>query len=99
MLSQQFLEPTKLATVSWCGSLPPPVSWTPPNCIFEVDDVLQEWTWANPFDLVHMRILDAAFTYEERDKLYDNCYKYVTFLMTTRASQSTWAIGTFAQVG
>lgn len=77
MLSQQFLELTRLATVRGVDLFPPPVSWMPPNCIFEVDDVLQEWTWANPFDLVHMRILDAAFTYEERGKLYGNCYKYV----------------------
>lgn len=49
----------------------------PPNCVLEVDDVLQDWTWKNKFDLIHMRIMDAAFNDDEREKLYSECYKYV----------------------
>ncbi|KAJ6029765.1 hypothetical protein N7460_004345 [Penicillium canescens] len=32
------------ATVRGVDIFPPPVSWMPPNCVFEVDDVLREWT-------------------------------------------------------
>ncbi|KAJ5689817.1 hypothetical protein N7462_004209 [Penicillium macrosclerotiorum] len=63
------------ATVRGVDLYPPPVTWMPPNCILEVDDVLQEWTWQQPFDLIHMRIMDAAFTAEERERLYEQCYK------------------------
>lgn len=30
-------------------------SWTPPNCMFEVDDIEKPWTWKMPFDFVHSR--------------------------------------------
>ncbi|KAJ5100602.1 hypothetical protein N7456_006654 [Penicillium angulare] len=63
------------ATVRGVDLYPPPVSWVPPNCILEVDDVLQEWTWHQPFDLIHMRLLDGAFTHEETDKLYKQIYR------------------------
>ncbi|KAJ5291500.1 hypothetical protein N7478_000751 [Penicillium angulare] len=33
------------AVVRGVDLFPPPGSWIPPNCIFEVDDVLQKWTW------------------------------------------------------
>lgn len=66
---------TDAATVRGVDLFPPPVSWAPPNCILEVDDVSQEWTWRQPFDLIHMRILDAAFTHEEQETLYQRCYK------------------------
>ncbi|KAJ5107355.1 hypothetical protein N7456_004030 [Penicillium angulare] len=56
---------------------PPPVNWTPPNCILEVDDVLQEWTWSQPFDLIHLRIMEASFTPEELDRLYQQCYQKI----------------------
>ncbi|KAJ5279738.1 hypothetical protein N7478_005110 [Penicillium angulare] len=54
---------------------PPPVTWAPPNCILEVDDVLQEWTWSQPFDLIHLRIMEASFTPEELDRLYKQSYQ------------------------
>ncbi|KAJ5457507.1 hypothetical protein N7475_008895 [Penicillium sp. IBT 31633x] len=63
------------ATVRGVDLFPPPVEWLPPNCILEVDDVLQEWTWRQPFDLVHMRQLIGAFTPAEWDALYEQCYK------------------------
>ncbi|KAJ6174503.1 hypothetical protein N7485_005240 [Penicillium canescens] len=65
------------ATVRGVGLFPPPVSWVPPNCILEIDDVLQEWTWQQPFDLIHIRILDAAFTHEEQERLYRQCYESI----------------------
>ncbi|KAJ5829585.1 uncharacterized protein N7525_007838, partial [Penicillium rubens] len=54
---------------------PQPVNWLPPNCIMEVDDILQEWTWRHPFDLIHMRQLIGAFTPVEWDSLFTQCYK------------------------
>ncbi|KAJ5471467.1 hypothetical protein N7530_008824 [Penicillium desertorum] len=45
------------ATVRGVDLFPPLVSWTPPNCIVEVNDVQQHWTWREQFDLIHMRIM------------------------------------------
>lgn len=53
------------AVVRGVDLFPPPVSWIPPNCIFEVDDVLQPWTWRDKFDLIHLRHGIGAFTPEE----------------------------------
>lgn len=47
----------------------------PPNCILEVDDALQEWTWREPFDLIHMRIMIGSFTEPEWDRVYKQCYE------------------------
>lgn len=66
---------------------PPPVSWTPPNCVFEVDDVQREWTWRDPFDFIHMRQLLGAFSAEGWDTLYQQCYKSV-FLSMQRDSRA-----------
>jgi hypothetical protein len=60
------------ATVRGVDLYPPPVGWVPPNCILEVDDVLEEWTWRQKFDLIHMRLLLGAFTPEEWGKVYKN---------------------------
>ncbi|KAI9926293.1 hypothetical protein MW887_004057 [Aspergillus wentii] len=46
----------------------------PPNCIFEVDDVLREWTWKEPFDLIHMRLMYGGFSQEGWDQLYKQAY-------------------------
>ncbi|KXG51842.1 uncharacterized protein PGRI_092350 [Penicillium griseofulvum] len=62
------------ATVRGVDLFPPPGDWLPPNCIMEVDDVLQHWTWRQPFDLIHMRQLIGAFTPEEWDALFSQCY-------------------------
>ncbi|KAK5055388.1 hypothetical protein LTR84_013138 [Exophiala bonariae] len=55
---------------------PPPVTWMPPNCHLQVDDVLEDWTFRENFDLIHMRLMLGAFTDNEwRDvyrKAYDN---------------------------
>ncbi|KAJ6071209.1 hypothetical protein N7499_009223 [Penicillium canescens] len=53
---------------------PPPGEWLPPNCIMEVDDILQEWTWRDPFDLIHLRHMLGSFTPEEWDIVYKHCY-------------------------
>ncbi|KAJ5274108.1 hypothetical protein N7478_009233 [Penicillium angulare] len=53
---------------------PPPVSWVPPNCVLEVDDVLQPWTWHERFDLIHLRIIACAFTPEEIDQVMKRIY-------------------------
>lgn len=62
------------ATVRGVDLFPPPVSWMPPNCVLEVDDVLQEWTWREPFDLIHMRIMIGSFDPGEWDRVYKQCY-------------------------
>lgn len=64
-----------LATVRGVDLFPPPVSWMPPNCVLEVDDVLQEWTWREPFDLIHMRIMIGSFDPKEWDRVYQQCYE------------------------
>ncbi|CAI7652202.1 unnamed protein product [Penicillium discolor] len=66
------------ATVRGVDLFPPPGDWLPPNCIMEVDDVLQEWTWRQPFDLIHMRQLIGAFTPVEWDGLFAQCYENLT---------------------
>ncbi|KGO67581.1 hypothetical protein PITC_094500 [Penicillium italicum] len=62
------------ATVRGVDLFPPPVSWMPPNCVFEVDDVLQEWTWREPFDFIHIRLMYGAFPPEGWDQLYKQAY-------------------------
>lgn len=64
-----------IATVRGVDIFPPPMSWMPPNCILEVDDVLREWTWREPFDFIHLRILLGAFTEKEWDSVYQRCYE------------------------
>lgn len=64
-----------VATVRGVDLYPPPVSWVPPNCILEVDDILEDWTYRQPFDLIHMRLLLGAFTPEEWDRVYRQCYE------------------------
>lgn len=53
---------------------PPPITWMPPNCTIEVDDVLQEWTWREQFDLIRMRNMIGSFDQAEWDRVYQQCY-------------------------
>ncbi|KAJ5099898.1 hypothetical protein N7532_006899 [Penicillium argentinense] len=46
-----------------------------PNCIFEVDDLLQEWTWNEPFDYIFIRHLIGSFDKEGWETLYRQCYE------------------------
>ncbi|KAJ5110544.1 hypothetical protein N7532_001079 [Penicillium argentinense] len=59
-------------------SSPPPITWIPPNCVFEVDDVLKEWTWRESFDFIHIRQLLGAFDEEGWAELYKKCYENLT---------------------
>lgn len=70
----------ELATVRGVDLFPPPVKWMPPNCIFEVDDVLREWTWREPFDMIHIRLMYGAFSAEGWDQLYKQAYELVLIL-------------------
>ncbi|KAJ5266538.1 hypothetical protein N7478_009346 [Penicillium angulare] len=62
------------ATIRGVDLFPPPVSWVPPKCILEVDDVLRAWTWSEQFDFIHMRFMLGSFNEGEWDKLYKKCY-------------------------
>ena len=63
------------ATVRGVDLFPPPENWLPPNCVMEVDDLLQDWTWREPFDLIHIRQMMGSFTDKEWEKVYKNCYE------------------------
>ncbi|OQE00175.1 hypothetical protein PENVUL_c057G01710 [Penicillium vulpinum] len=62
------------ASVRGVDLYPPPVTWTPPNCILEVDNIAEDWTWNEPQDLIHMRIMIGAFDNAEWDRVYQQCY-------------------------
>ncbi|KAF5000555.1 hypothetical protein FGRMN_1722 [Fusarium graminum] len=40
--------------------------WTPPNCIFEVDDFEAEWLYRTPFDFIHARELQGCIRNDGR---------------------------------
>lgn len=56
----------------------------------EVDDVLQEWTWRDQFDLVHLRQMMGSFTVPEWDRFYKQCYEQVT--LSKSAQKMAWNI-------
>ncbi|KAJ5439018.1 uncharacterized protein N7458_010016 [Penicillium daleae] len=62
------------ATVRGVDLSPPPVTWMPPNCVFELDDLLQEWTWSEPFDFIYLRHMLGSFDEEGWNTLYKRCY-------------------------
>lgn len=62
------------AIVHGVDLFPPPTVWVPPNCILEVDDVNESWTFSKQFDLVHLRLLLGAFTDEQWTALYGRAY-------------------------
>ena len=55
---------------------PPPDTWLPPNCKFEVDDVLKPWEFQHKgkFDLIHIRELYGAFSDEQWRLVYKQAY-------------------------
>ncbi|OAL31019.1 hypothetical protein AYO20_08440 [Fonsecaea nubica] len=65
---------TNPATVYGVDLSPPPSNWVPPNCFLQVDDVLEEWTWRQDFDLIHMRLMLGAFTDTEWTAVYKKCF-------------------------
>ncbi|OHE98936.1 methyltransferase domain-containing protein [Colletotrichum orchidophilum] len=48
--------------------------YVPPNVRFEIDDVEEEWTWSQPFDYIHSRIMTASISDWEvyLRRCYDN---------------------------
>ncbi|OGE55745.1 hypothetical protein PENARI_c004G10368 [Penicillium arizonense] len=62
------------STVRGVDLFPPPVTWVPPNCILEVDNILEQWTWNVPLDLIHMRGMTGSFEPHEWDRVYKQCY-------------------------
>ncbi|KAJ5708671.1 hypothetical protein N7488_008472 [Penicillium malachiteum] len=67
----------RAATVRGVDLFPPPAAWVPPNCILEVDDVLQEWTWTEPFDFIHLRIMLGSFGVDEWKIVYKKCCGWI----------------------
>lgn len=63
------------ATVRGVDLFPPPVTWVPPNCTLEVDNILEQWTWNVPLDLIHMRGMTGSFEPQEWDRVYQQCYE------------------------
>lgn len=47
----------------------------PPNCVFELDDLLQEWTWSEPFDFIYLRHMLGSFDEAGWNTLYKRCYE------------------------
>lgn len=56
-----------------------PDVWVPPNCKFEVDDILKPWQFkeCGHFDLVHLRLMTGAFSDEQWRLLYKQAYKHL----------------------
>lgn len=53
---------------------PVPQDWVPPNCKFEVDDVLKPWMYQQKFNLVHLRYMLGSFTDEQWRLVYKQAY-------------------------
>ncbi|KAJ5332859.1 uncharacterized protein N7506_006642 [Penicillium brevicompactum] len=62
------------ASVRGVDLFPPPVTWMPPNCILEVDNILEPWTWNEEQDLIHIRIMIGSFDPSEWETVYTQCY-------------------------
>ncbi|KAI4289606.1 MAG: hypothetical protein L6R35_001117 [Caloplaca aegaea] len=48
--------------------------WVPPNVRFEVDDVEDDWTYHQPFDFIHCRMMGNAI--HDWPKLHRQCFEY-----------------------
>jgi trans-aconitate methyltransferase len=55
---------------------PPSYEWMPPNCFLQVDDVTQDWTFQEKFDLIHMRLMLGALTDHEWEDVYQKCFNH-----------------------
>jgi hypothetical protein len=60
----------------------------PPNCVIEVDDVLDERTWREQFDLIHLRNMLGSFDPREWDLVYTQCCERVCFTKKRTGSAS-----------
>ena len=47
----------------------------PPNVFFEIDDAREEWTYAEPFDFIHIRGLSGAFA--DWTAIYAEAHKHL----------------------
>ncbi|KAL9025398.1 MAG: hypothetical protein Q9196_005772, partial [Gyalolechia fulgens] len=47
----------------------------PPNVFFEIDDAQEEWTYAEPFDFIHIRGLSGAF--RDWTTVYKEAFKHL----------------------
>ena len=61
------------ALVTGVDLMPPSNDYMPPNCVLEVDDVTEAWTWQKQFDLIHLRLMLGAWTPAERAGVYRQC--------------------------
>jgi trans-aconitate methyltransferase len=57
---------------SFCASKS--ASSVPPNCLFQVDDAEDDWTFNEPFDYIHARAVVTCFKDNRAmlQKIYDN---------------------------
>ncbi|KAK1960019.1 methyltransferase domain-containing protein [Colletotrichum sublineola] len=53
---------------------PPPLSFVPPNVKFVVDDAEEPWTYSQPFDYIHSRLMTGSFSSWEKyiKRCFDN---------------------------
>ncbi|KAI8648859.1 hypothetical protein NCS56_01501900 [Fusarium sp. Ph1] len=49
--------------------------WTPPNCIFEIDDFEEEWLYTKPFDFIHARELEGCIS--DDDMLFRRAFEHL----------------------
>ncbi|KPM41110.1 hypothetical protein AK830_g5450 [Neonectria ditissima] len=50
--------------------------WTPPNCVFEVDDYEADWLYRKPFDFIHARELEGCIG--DEDQLFRRAFQHLT---------------------
>ncbi|RSL81823.1 hypothetical protein CEP51_005572 [Fusarium floridanum] len=50
-------------------------TWTPPNCIFEVDDFESPWLYKQPFDYIHARELGGCISSDKH--FFDEAFKHL----------------------
>jgi SAM-dependent methyltransferase len=62
------------AVVHGVDLAPPLTAWMPPNCILEIDDVNEPWSWRKQFDLIHLRQMLGNFDEQQWSTLYARCY-------------------------
>lgn len=58
---------------------PVPNTWVPPNCKFEVDDVVSKWMYGK-LDFVHLRDLQGSFSDEQWRLVYKQAYEYALLI-------------------
>lgn len=50
-------------------------SFTPPNCMFEIDDIEDTWTYNYKFDFIHMRMMVGSI--DDWPRCFRQCYEYL----------------------